>query len=294
MMELPISKDIKEYYKKQNIEFTDSERATLIWNSLLPFNEKLEALQDILDSTADEVLKEQIEKRLEIEREMQRTFMIHDSDYVHSVMLDDAKNSDSVFASIDAAILYGKENCEKTFKISKAILEDKLEADMEERILLGGEAEFKKDGAMIYCACYHSKEIVVTINNAIDPTCFEDAYIPVLNPFEYGDIVHIMGDSRPAIVVVSQEQWKVTKERQKQSMFPLNYDSNDLTVEFLYPDGEFSHGHPDIFILEKVIQWEDEKEWKLLQAVSNLMKGKGWVEEVLNRYHDIIGIRDNA
>ena len=102
----------------------------------------------------------------------------------------------------------------------------------------------------------------------------------------YCDIVHIMGDSRPAIVVVSQEQWKVTKERQKQSMFPLNYDSNDLTVEFLHPDGEFSHGHPDIFILEKVTQWEDEKEWKLLQAVSNLMKGNGWVEEVLNRYHD--------
>lgn len=57
MMELPISKDIKEYYKERNKEFTDSERATLIWNSLLPFNEKLEALQDILDSTADEVLK---------------------------------------------------------------------------------------------------------------------------------------------------------------------------------------------------------------------------------------------
>lgn len=54
MMELPISKDIKEYYKERNMKFTDSERATLIWNSLLPFNEKLQALQDILDSTADE------------------------------------------------------------------------------------------------------------------------------------------------------------------------------------------------------------------------------------------------
>lgn len=284
MMELPISKDIKEYYKERNMEFTDSERATLIWNSLLAFNEKLEALQDILDSTADEVLKEQIEKRLEIEREIERTFMIHDSDYVHSVMLDDVKNSDSVFASIDAAILYGKENCEKTFKISKAILEDKLESDTEERIFLRGEAKFKKDGTMIYCACYHSKEIEVTISNAIDSAGFEDAYISVVNPFEYGDIVHIMGDSRPAIVVVSQEQWKGTKERQKQSMFPLNYDSNNLTVEFLYPDGEFSHGHPDIFILEKVTQWEDEKEWKLLQAISSLMKGNGWVEEVFSSY----------
>ena len=212
--------------------------------------------------------------------------MSRDSDYVHSVIVDDSTEADGVFISVDEAILYGKENCEKTFKISKAILEDKLESDTKERVLLGGEAEFKKDGAMIYCACYHSKEIEVTISNAVDSTGFEDAYIPVLNPFEYGDIVHIMGDSRPAIVVVSQEQWKVTKERQKQSMFPLNYDSNDLTVEFLYPDGEFSHGHPDIFILEKVTQWGDEKEWKLLQAISELMKGNGWVEEVFSSYRD--------
>lgn len=286
MKELPISKDIKEYYKDLNMDFTDSEKATLIWNSLLPFNEKLEALEEILDSTADEVLKEQIEKRLEIERETERAFMIHDSDYVHSVILDDAENSDSVFASIDAAILYGKENCEETFKISKAILEDKLEPGMEERILLGGEAKFKKDGTMIYCECYNSKEIEVIFINGIEATSFEEAYIPVPNPFEYGDIVHIMGDSRPAIVVTSQEQWKGTKEWQKQSKLPQNYYSNNLTVEFLYPDGEFSHGHPDIFILEKVTQWEDEKEWKLLQAISELMKGKGWIEEALNRYHE--------
>lgn len=34
MMELPISKDIKEYYKEQNMEFTDSQQATIFWNSL--------------------------------------------------------------------------------------------------------------------------------------------------------------------------------------------------------------------------------------------------------------------
>lgn len=48
MMELPISKDIKGYYKVQNKEFTDSEKATIIWNSLLPFNKKLEALEELL------------------------------------------------------------------------------------------------------------------------------------------------------------------------------------------------------------------------------------------------------
>lgn len=285
MMELPISKDIKELYGKQNKEFTDSERATLFWNSMLSCNEKLTALKEIMESTKDEVLKEQIQRRLDIETEKEKLLMLRDSDYIHSVILDNGKSTAGVFHSVDAAISFGKENCEETFIIKKDLLEDKVESELDEDTLLGGEAEFKKDGTIVDCWCYHSRDMEVTIINAIEATDFEEAYIDVLNPFEYGDIVHIIGDSRLAIVVVSQEQWNRTKEHQKKSRFPQNYYSNSLTVEFLYPDGEFSHGHPDIWVLEKVSEWEDKKEWELLQSISALMKGKGWVGTVLDKYH---------
>lgn len=284
MMELPISKDIKELYKKQNKEFTDSERATLFWNSMLSCNEKLTALKEIMESTKDEVLKEQIQRRLDIETEKEKLLMLRDSDYIHSVILDNGKSTDGVFHSVDAAISFGKENCEETFIIKKDLLEDKVESELDEDTLLGGEAEFKKDGTIVDCWCYHSRDMEVTIINAIEATDFEEAYIDVLNPFEYGDIVHIIGDSRPAIVVTSQEYWRNLKEHQKKSRFPQNYYSNSLTVEFLYPDGEFSHGHPDIWRLEKVTEWEDEMEWELLQSISALMKGDGWVATVLNKY----------
>lgn len=151
--------------------------------------------------------------------------------------------------------------------------------------MMGGEAKFKKDGTVIECWCYHSREMEVAVINAIEAVDFEEAYIDVLNPFEYGNIVHIIGDSRPAIVVVSQKEWKRRKEHQKRSKYPPNYYSNSLTVEFLHPDGEFSHGHPDIWELEKVSEWEDKKEWELLQSISALMKGKGWIEEVICKYH---------
>ena len=137
-MVLPISRDIKEYYEKQNIEFSDSEKATIIWNSFWALDEKLSVLKVIMDSTSDEVLKEQIQKRLETEAETKREFMFCDNNYVHSVVLDEERNVGSIFLSIDAAILYGKENCEKIFSVSKAIPEDKIKTDA--RILLGGHA----------------------------------------------------------------------------------------------------------------------------------------------------------
>lgn len=70
----------------------------------------------------------------------------------------------------------------------------------------------------------------------------------------------------------------------KNSELPLNYYTNAITVEFLYPDGRFSHDHPNIFALEKIEHWDNENEWKLLQSVSDLMKGKGFIESVFKHY----------
>lgn len=284
MTELPIADCFKEHYKKHNAAFTDSERATIFWNSCLPLAEKLEALREIHDATNDEILKTQIKERLAFEAVTEELFMSRDSDYVHLVILDDSNDVDRVFSSVNAAIAYGKEECDESFRIDKEILDDQLAPDADEATMLGGRAEFKKNGTLISCSCYNSRGYEGVLLNAVVPESFEEAYIPVLNPFEYGDIVRIIGDSRPAIVVTSQELWNASTERIKSSPFPMNYYSNDLTVEFLYPDGEFLHGHPDIFSLEKIEQWDDEEEWKLLQSISELMKGKGWIEPVIEHY----------
>ena len=45
MNNLPISECIKEYYKKNNATFTDSECATIFWNSSLPISEIMSALK---------------------------------------------------------------------------------------------------------------------------------------------------------------------------------------------------------------------------------------------------------
>ena len=94
------------------------------------------------------------------------------------------------------------------------------------------------------------------------------------------------GDSRPAIVQVSQEDWKRSLERNTNGSrkIPPNYDNTSLTVEFL-DNGEMYHVHPPILCLEKIDQWDDKLEWDLLQAASQLMKGTGSLENFLCHYH---------
>lgn len=285
MTELPIADCFKEHYKKHNATFTNSERATIFWNSMLPRSEKLAALREIHSTTDDVELKSQIKERLDYEATSEKLFMSRDSNYVHLVYLDDSDRIDRVFSSVDAAIDYGKAECEGMFRVKKEILDDLLAPDADERTMLGGAAEFQKDGTMISCFCYISRERMGVLLNTVVPERFEEAYIPVLNPFEYGDIVRIMGDDRPAIVVTSQKRWDASLERIKNSkMQPLNYYVNTITVEFLYEDGEFSHGHPDIFALEKIERWDNEREWELLKSISDLMKGAGWIEPVFESY----------
>lgn len=219
--ELPISETIKEFYQKNNASFSDSECATIIWNSSLTLSEKLSSLREIQDATGDTNLKVQIQARLDVEAETERVFMSLSNNYIHMVQLDDDKDADSVFTSVDAAVLHGKENCEETFKICKVVLEDALDPNAEDNVLLGGEAKFKKDGTLISCDIYYSREKEFTIVNAVTPTSFEDAYIPVLNPFEYGDSVRIMGDSRLAVVTTSQQDWQRRKEHLKKRGFHL-------------------------------------------------------------------------
>lgn len=118
MRELPISDCFKEHYKKHGAAFTDSERATIFWQSGLPLHEKLAALREILDTTKDNALKGQIQKRLDAEAAEERAFMSRGSGYVHGVFPDDADMAKGMFASIDAAIAYGRESCEETFRIN--------------------------------------------------------------------------------------------------------------------------------------------------------------------------------
>ena len=76
MIELPIPDFTRNYYKEHGVAFSDSEKATIIWNSALPRPEILDALREIAGTTTDEKLKAQIHQRLDAEAEIELS-LIH-------------------------------------------------------------------------------------------------------------------------------------------------------------------------------------------------------------------------
>ena len=289
MDKLPITDFMWNFYKEQGITFTDSEQATIIWNSDLPKSEILCALREIVSTTTDEALKAQIQRRLDTEAETERSFTENDDRYFFIFVPDDEEEWESCyFVSLDAAIAHGKGHSRENFKILKAPFSDKFGgcfADNDSRkIYVGGQAWYTKEGVLLDCECY-TEEISISFSHP-NPSCYEDAYIPLQSPFEIGDIVRMAGDSRPAIVQVSKEEWLRDLERNSSGVrkIPSSYDNTRLTVEFL-EDGEMYHGHPYILLLEKIEQWGDELEWDLLQAASRLTKGEGMIDAFLYYYH---------
>ncbi|NCE65552.1 hypothetical protein D1159_13420 [Pseudoflavonifractor sp. 524-17] len=216
MIELPMSTFMRNYYREQGITFTDSQQATIIWNSDLPMPEILDALREIASTTTDEMLKEQIRERLAAEAENERIFLENDGSYFFIFIPDDEDEWGSrYFSTLDAAIAYGKDHSKETFQIRKESFTDKFDGSAanndSDKMYVGGQAQYTKGGVLLECACY-TEETSINFSHPYQSR-FEDAYIPLQNPFELGDIVKIAGDSRPAIVEVSQEDWKSALER---------------------------------------------------------------------------------
>ena len=69
MLDIILSKDIRNLLNEIGYEFSDFEKATLIYNRKdITKNQKLKALKELHDSTNDQLLKQQIQERLECEK----------------------------------------------------------------------------------------------------------------------------------------------------------------------------------------------------------------------------------
>ena len=108
-MELIESNFTRMRYNELGIEFTDFNKATIIWNKgTLTHQEKLDELMKLHDSTADNKLKAQIAERVEWEKRMLETFTIGGDNAVYLVSEAYEEGMYGVFTKYETALLQAR------------------------------------------------------------------------------------------------------------------------------------------------------------------------------------------
>ncbi len=122
---------------------------------------------------------------------------------------------------------------------------------------------------------------------------YEADYITIPFPFRSGDLVHVIGNEEQIGVFCSckddkdYEEWDKTIHEKLSDAADWS-DSGITRVEFLYPDGRFSHEHPYCFDLEPVAFPKDSIKGDpyktALTIASELIRGTNSSIECLQMY----------
>lgn len=101
------------------------------------------------------------------------------------------------------------------------------------------------------------REIIYRYLALNEEPAYEGDYVTIPFPFRSGDLVHVIGNEEQIGVFCSCkddkdfEEWNKTINEKLSDTADWS-DSGITRVEFLYPDGRFSHEHPYCFDLEPV------------------------------------------
>lgn len=114
-----------------------------------------------------------------------------------------------------------------------------------------------------------------------DPACFENAYVPLPNPFDRGEIVAILDQQGKVknygLMWNTEEGWEVSHQQEGHR----DYWDETIVVEFIdKEDGDFTHDHINPFYLERA-EPEDETTLAYLREGRWLFGGWGSLQDLL-------------
>ena len=276
MFELVPSEYLRAIWKDNHFELSDFNKATLIWNMYgKNQDEKLSALKEISESTADAILKQQILERLTYEDDKTALFQYNkDGRYVY-VVLDEYGCGCGYFAKYEMAYEYGIGNAvydeEDCFSIEKQlIVSDKNDMTVREsgRTNWNLFPEEKKvgtrkyDGEAISKAYYTADGVMQRVwSNEMSDEAeaivdyyrsdrFEFQFLNI--PFEgkIGWSVCDIRDGTFGVLMQDTDGWnQYLKDILEKGLF-VDYGDVQVMVLFLTPQGLWSHEHINPIYLE--------------------------------------------
>ena len=289
------SEYVREYVIKTGWTFTDAQKATLLansWIGKLSLDEQFQYLRILIDTTSDTELKSQITTYLNrMAHSLQELKDNSDRSCIYILKIENDTEGDNYyrispegyFFDYESAREYGQ-GSKHCFQIEKLFVSDKK--------AYGVDDDDNYDYVVMYIQ-YDENGNAIYLSHEYDGTeeeKFVNAFFPLPNPFERGDIVRRVGSNRPedyGIVETSQKQYRETFERLKDKPeLYSEFGDDDIRAVFLHDDGTFGHAHVIPMYLEKYDpEWSagdtvDGARDNLLIAASWMYTGDGSLDEL--------------
>ncbi len=301
---------MRKFYCSINRNFTDYELAAMLWNSRMERADRLRAIKELSEFTADSGLRQQIVNRLRYEDEAYRFFSSNEEDrYVYTVAYEDDEWPCGFFKVLEIAIAYAKKDGKRKFSIQKQIIvEDELpmqkvvewnphlfpekQGELQEYCASPeGGADYSADGEILYCWCGSLPDEVENLVDKWSSDCFENYPLILENPFDRGDIV--MDEDEIGVIDITKEEMESHNEMVRKGIITEYFDSTSTIVQYIEKDGRISHDHPSLLFLKKVKKEELSPEIReYVGIVSDMVQGKFCLDFFLLEYEKKIKGRE--
>ncbi len=271
MFSSDISRYLRSYWQSLGFTLTDSELATVIWNSpKRTLDEKLSALNEIMEKTCDSDLKIQINQRLEEEKAKLAAVKDHVCErYVYAVV-DDSNDISGYLGDYETAFKFVQYSTKKyssigiTYSIEKHFLITNTEFNSEtnsdwSKIFRKENMKYPTDPAGVVIFDRNGEILSVSSNEItmVETDCtnkrFENQFfrIPLGLPAHAVLQVKDLIENKYGVLCFSgSDVWESLFDSLEKRNIPLDYYDIQTPVFFLTEQGYWAHVHMNPLYLE--------------------------------------------
>lgn len=274
MFELVPSQFMRQFYKEAGFEFTDFQKATLIWNAPEKTRqERLDALKELADMTADAITEKQILERIQFEERVVAAFINNSSaKYVYVVEDREDGCSCGFFADYNRAMLYAlkyaKEYETECFIQKQLIVKTpadeivrnplrgnpNMDIEFDEYSKYSGhavaEVTFNENGEIRTLWSYELSKAEEAIVDEYRTDRFESAFMKIPFHLQIGTLVQNVVSGKYGILAQGKEEWdKYLQRIEKQNLY-VDFSDVQVIVYELTESGCWSHEHVNPMYLD--------------------------------------------
>lgn len=281
------SKDMRKYLDIINFRFSDSEKATIIYNSNTCLQKIHDELMQIAKTTEDAVLRKQIEERVACDLNSIKMLKMNEGGFFYALDVfdtwDNEYENEGYYTTFEMAKLTAEKFTRK-YIITKSKLYDKeMEPENGGINPEVGAIAFDVTGELDYFWSEAVSQKEWAANRIERKSRFEERYISFPHPFQRGDIVkNVLTDEVGIIADIPVfEEDDINDDNNElwdRLLSYRDYTDASIRIEFLMEDGQFRHEHVLPIYLEYANLDEQDRRKQLMESARDLLMGEGSIE----------------